>query len=271
MATRLRARVVSSSAPHRVHEPSGARAGLGDCRQGCGLARVAAVGGDSPRSGPNDGDLSAATFEQDVTLLPLVEVIVTRRGVWQQLQMAARCGPGPDRLHGQEPLAREPSPGSRDREQILGHLRRRSAARVSPRNTGCAGPRTACSTRRTPRRQAPTVMSPGGEGTPTSRLAAPMAPMRIFVRALPASACSRVARKRRNSQAWPGSQWIRPPRRIPSSPTGWDGRPWAPRAWQPGWPPATEDGGLPLGQRRCIATTVTTCDRWSAPTNHTMV
>ena len=96
-----------------AHEQCGARAGLGDRRQGDGLACAAAVA-----LGPKNGDGRPPVFEQDVPRLPLVEVIVTRRGDRQQREITTRCGPRSGRFDRREPLgeccpaARAPGGGS---------------------------------------------------------------------------------------------------------------------------------------------------------------
>ena len=62
---RSRSKQPLNSAPHQVHEQSGARAGLGGCGQGGGLARTAAVA-----LGLKNGDYLPPVFEQDVPRCP---------------------------------------------------------------------------------------------------------------------------------------------------------------------------------------------------------
>ena len=78
-------------------------------------------------------------------------------------------GPRSCQFHRRERLAREPSIGARARGRFL----RYSRGGISPWYIGRTGPREACSTRRTPRRNAP-IASPDGVGTPASWLAASM-------------------------------------------------------------------------------------------------
>ena len=110
-------------APRRIHKRCGARAGLGGRRHGYGLACATAV-----TFGPKSGPKRPPVLEQDISELPPGELTVTRRGVRQQHEMTARCGPRPGRYYKQEPLARGLSDGERARGQFLRYLRRRNRA-----------------------------------------------------------------------------------------------------------------------------------------------
>ena len=128
----------------------------------------------------------------------------TRQASWRPLRAMlrpTRRGPHPDRSNRREPLARKPLIAARARRRSCGI----SGAGMSPRNIRRTGQRAARFTRRTPRRNAPTVASPEGGGTSASWLAAFIAQMRIFVSALPVSASARVARKWWNSAGSAGS------------------------------------------------------------------
>ena len=165
------------SAPHRVHwqsaarrPPAGRRAFLR--RRGRTWTRRWRL--------PSD---PLGTGRLPVRLpLPLIEVIVTRRGVRQEHETTVRrCPPA----LGQILLARAPRAIAVPRRarpvRILRHFRRRSLAakhyRAVPSRRRCALP----GGRRAPRRSAPSVASPDGEGTTASWLAASMAQMRNFI------------------------------------------------------------------------------------------
>ena len=84
--------------PRAMRRPSR----LGGRRHGDELACAAAAA-----LGTKNGNDRPPDFEQDVPRLPLVEAIVTRRGIRQQHAMMARCGPHSGRCDRREPLARE--------------------------------------------------------------------------------------------------------------------------------------------------------------------
>ena len=100
--------------------------------------------------GPKVCDHCAAICEHDATQLPLVELLVTRRGVRQQHTTTARRCPGPGRLQGREPPARV-RPATR---ASGGGTCGTSGAGISLRDIRRTGPRAACFTRRTPPRKA---------------------------------------------------------------------------------------------------------------------
>ena len=164
------------------------------------------------------GDYRPTASKQDVPQLPLVEVIVTRRGVRQWHQMTAHRArtPAPPSAHARRAsgTADPDTAAARARADSTGESpwrERRPSARasgggscgvsgagISSRNTGRTGPRAA-DRPQAPRRNDPQEASPDGEG--------PMAQIRIFVCVLPASASARLARnlKWRNLAGLAGS------------------------------------------------------------------
>ena len=101
-------------------------------------------------------------FEQDVPQLPLVEVIVTRRGIRKQHEMTARCGPRSGRCDRQEPLARELSDGERAQGSCSCGI---SGAEISQLNIRRTGLRAA----RLPLRAARRNARKGARGVPRRR------------------------------------------------------------------------------------------------------
>ena len=112
--------------------------------------------------GPKVCDHCAAICEHNAIQLPLVELLVTRRGVRQQHTTTARRCPGPGRLQGREPPARV-RPATR---ASGGGTCGTSGAGISLRDIRRTGPRAACFTRRTPPRKARQRRPPTERGLP---------------------------------------------------------------------------------------------------------
>ena len=92
-----------NSPPRQIHEQIGARAGLGELGQICGLTRAAAM---TPR--PEDGDKYAATLERDVATAAMIqrhlrcrdlaEYWATQRGFGRAVIHTANIRPCVDRI-----------------------------------------------------------------------------------------------------------------------------------------------------------------------------